>query len=118
GLGICVALLRDPIPFGPSGEDPVQAVFLFLVPMKRPTLGVKLLAQITRFWMDEDAAQNVLAQVKPEAVAEILLNRVFNIDVPLTASDIMRPARVNIGPDTPLTTVTRLMLENDMESVG
>lgn len=118
GIGLCVALLRDPVEFGRRSGEQVRAVFLLLVPMERPTLGVKLLAQIARLWTAPDSVAELMALRTPSEVCAYLIDRVFNIDVPLTASDIMRPARENIGPETPLKTVTRLMLAKDMEAIG
>lgn len=118
GLGIAAAFLKNPIDFGPPSHEQVTAVFLLLVPLERPTLAIKLLSQVARLWQDPVAAEVLRSQPEPTAACAFLVDSVFNIDVPLIAADIMRPPRVNIGPDTPLKTVTRIMLENDMDSLG
>jgi PTS system nitrogen regulatory IIA component len=69
---IGVALAPQPIPFGPSGEDPVRVLFVLLSPPSHEREHVKLLARICRLARHHELIRQLEAAPDEDALLRIV----------------------------------------------
>ncbi|MGE4489149.1 MAG: PTS sugar transporter subunit IIA [Kiritimatiellales bacterium] len=113
GLGLAVATLEKPLDFG-DGEL-VSIVCLVLAPQERPTVCLKVMSQLTRFF--STAREEFAAITDPWAAWKLLQESNLSIDIPVYARDIMEKPGLSVPKDMSLTEVTRLMFTNHLETV-
>lgn len=117
GLGLCVAIPRTPIVWE-EGQPPVNLVVLAVVPESRPTLAVKVQARIERLVQDPAVRALFATEKSAEALCAWLRANAFEVEIPLTAADLMRDPIALLGPETPLVEITRRMVEWNLDAVG
>jgi len=117
GIGVAVAVLKNPIDFGDPKGELVNIVVLLVAPMERPPLALKLIANVASFGNPEKSAPLLNAKSTKEAV-EYLHGALLNIDAPLRARDFMRPPLCLLTPDTSVTLVVKKMVEYGVDTMG
>ncbi len=103
------ATLQNGADFGALDGQPTQFVFLILLPASRAELGVKINSACTRFLMSPEIRKQLLEAASPEAIQQIMEGAQFEIDTPIIALDLMRPARILLQSQQPIEEATQLM---------
>jgi CBS-domain-containing membrane protein len=117
-LEICLASLAAPLEFDAPDDQPVRFVCMVLVPETAPTLALKVQSWVVKNFTNP-AFQALLEGGKsPEEIHAFLCREEVELEVPVVARDIMRPAFVSIYVDTPLREATRQMMEHQLEAVA
>lgn len=113
GVGIAIATLAEPLDFGDGAKASI--VCLVLAPQEQPTICLKVMAQLTKFFAQENLRRDFYKASGSEAALELLKQGDMSIDIPVYAKDIMEKPRDSVRKDTPLTEVTRYMYRNHLE---
>lgn len=114
GVGLAIATMDPPLDFG-DGEL-VTIVCLVLAPQEQPTISLKVLSQLTRFFSQTDRDKFIQLS-SPEEAWEILSKSDLSLNIPVYAKDIMEPPGPSVSSDMPLAQVTRLMFEHHLEAI-
>jgi len=109
-----VGTLEEPVLFD---EFPVQIVCLILVPESEPTISLKMMAQMSRILMDDDARRWVLDAQNSEELRGIFKQYNPRIDKPILARDIMRSPRFSVQESDPVSKCSHLMSVNNLQAV-
>ncbi len=103
------ATIKNGTDLGALDGQPTQFAFLILLPASRAELGVKINSACTRFLMSPGIRTQLLEASSPEAIQRIMDGAQFEIDAPIIALDLMRPARILLHPQQPIEEATQLM---------
>lgn len=114
GVGLAVATPEQPIDFGDGRQ--VSIVCLVLAPQERPTVCLKVMAQLTRFF-GNGFREKFMEMSDPWQAWKLLKESRLSIDIPVVARDIMESPRESVTEDMPLTQVSRLMFKKHLEAV-
>lgn len=114
GLGLAVAVPEKPIDFG-DGEM-VSIVCMVLASQERPTVCLKVMAQLTRFF-GNGVRDQFAAMTDPQEALALMSGSNLSIDIPVVARDIMEKPGDSVSAEMPLTDVSRLMFEKHLETV-
>ncbi len=106
---LAFATLKSGVDFDAPDGQPVQFAFLILLPASRAELGVKIHSACARFLIRPDIRAQLLEAPSPDAIQHIMEEAQFEIDAPIIALDLMRPARILLRPDQPIEEATQLM---------
>jgi PTS system nitrogen regulatory IIA component len=112
---LAFAVLREPVLWG--GAE-VRWAALVVAPAEHPAVALKLLGQLARVALSPELSARLLGASDPVAAYRWLKGRVRRDDTPLTAEDIMRPSYGQLGPDTPITEITRGMAHHNLDCAG
>lgn len=112
---LAIATLKEPLLYDDSNS--VSIVCLMLTPQDQPALSLKVMAQLSRLFMNDKARQEVIGMASAEALLQKLENESLSVDVPVCARDIMRPPRWSVRPETPLREVARLMFTERLNTI-
>ncbi len=117
GVGLCIAVLGEPVDFNALDGQPARFVALIIAPQEQPTIILRLMSQMAQLLRDPEAFQFLMESKEPAAVATYIQKHVLHEDRSIYARDIMRPPFADIHPDTPLPEVTRIMLEHAQDTM-
>jgi len=117
GLGLAFAIMESPTILEGDGKEPVEVACLMILPNSHPTIGLKVMSQLARLMLDEDA-HKTLANAKVPGDALRVLEPYFKIEDVITARDIMRKPKYAVYEDTPLRHVTRQIVFYGVEAIG
>ena len=118
GLEICMASLKKPVDFDAPDGLPVRFVCLVLTPATTPTTALKVQSWAVQLFLNP-AFRTLLESARTaEEIRSFLQQEDQALEVPVYARDIMRKALANIYVDTPLRTMTRLMMEHRVDAVA
>ncbi len=109
GIAVALAILKSPLDYNSFDGKPVNVACMVLVPEKTPTLALKAMSQIVKLFSDENERRKLDSAATPEEVYEFLSESDLDLDISITARDIMRPPAFELHPEMPLRAVTRLM---------
>ncbi len=112
----CLAVLREPIDFESLDGEPVWLVCLLLVREDSPQTTLKIMAQLAQLLSEHTAYRFLLNTRNRDSLYDFLCNQDKDKVVSITARDIMRPLYFRVYTDTPLTQVTRLMEQFNLEA--
>ncbi len=116
-VAVAVGVLEEPIDYDSIDGQPVKIACLVLVPQATPTVALKVMSQVARIFSDPESKQKLTGAISPEEVYNCIDNSRLDLDVSITARDIMRREIVSMTPDMPLRKVTRIMAENHLLAV-
>lgn len=112
---LAIATLKAPLAY--DDTNCVSIVCLMLTPLDQPTLSLKVMAQLSRLFMKEDARRAIIEMDQPNDLLAKLEKESLSVDVPVCARDIMRPPRWSVTPETPLREVAHLMFSERLNTV-
>jgi mannitol/fructose-specific phosphotransferase system IIA component (Ntr-type) len=115
---LLLATLQEPLAYGSIDEQPVRLLCLVAVPAAAPTVFLKIMAQLSRFFADEGNRQAFLECPTPEAAFQLIRDAELPIDVPILLRDIMRPPLPHVYSDMPLKDATHQMLMHHIGAVA
>jgi len=110
-IGICLAVLEKPIDYDSFDRQDIDVACMVIVPEKRPTLALKVMAQIAKLFSDKEFLKNLKDIKTGRELAEIIAVHDIDLDISITASDIMRQPFLTLPPDMPLKEATMRMAE-------
>lgn len=116
-IGICLAVLEKPVHYDSFDQQDIDVACMVIVPEKRPTLALKVMAQIAKLFSDKEFLHNIRDIKTGRELAEIIATHDIDLDISITASDIMRQPFLTLKPDTPLKEATRRMAECNVTAV-
>jgi len=116
GAGGAAAILAKPLDFGAPDKPPIDMAVLLIVPAERPPVALKLLAKVAAFG-DPELRAALKAAGHAEAAA-LLRERIFIIDTPLLARDVMRAPLCRLTPDSPVSEVVEKMAALNLDAMG
>lgn len=118
GAVFCFARLGTPLLFGESETEPVRLVMLFIISEQLPDLALQVMSRFSKLTRSPESREFLMTETDPEKVAAFFTEQVLRGEQAVLAGDIMRPPEVDIYPDTPLHTVTRLMRDHALNAVS
>jgi PTS system nitrogen regulatory IIA component len=118
GAVFCLARLAEPIPFGSTEPEPVDLVMLFVVSEEEPQLALQVMSRFARLSREPEARERLMREKDPVKLAGFFTKRILRVEEQVLAADIMRKPEVDVYPDTPLHTVTRLMSDHTLNAVS
>lgn len=116
-LRVAVATLARPIHWE-DGAPPVQWVVLMLASSQNPAAVLKLLAQLAHLAQSKELSHRLLDSENLQLSFDWLRSRLRPDDSPLTAAELMRFSYGRIGPETPVTEITRQMVIHNLDCAG
>lgn len=117
GLGIALAILRNPVDLGGLGRS-VRFVCLIVAPEEAPMVTLTVMSRLAGFFRDEGNRRALLAAASgQEAVARLAAGE-LSLELPITARDIMVHPAVCVRVDTPLREVARTLHAHHLETVA
>lgn len=106
---VAFATIRQGVDFEALDGAPAHMAFLCLLPGKRGDIGVKILAVCSQFLSQPDIRGALLNAAGPKEIMRIMEQSQVDVDTPLIALDMMRPARLRLTRDMPAFEATQLM---------
>jgi len=116
-LAISLAVLTEDFEYGSIDNKPVKVVCMVLAPEKRPTLALKVMSQVARFFDSPVEAAKLHAAKTGEEVVACIDQAQIDLDVAVTAWDIMSAPDVAVPQDMPLRKVTKMMSSQHLNAV-
>ena len=115
---VAIATLTEPLP-GDEAPDhqPIRIGCMLLIPAGKPMEGLKFLAHFASFVRMPELREELLNAATPEEIRSLLSNLGKSSRKAVLAGDIMRPCRLSLKPDMPLTDATRRMARHHMPIV-
>lgn len=115
---VALAVLRHPVDFGAPDDQPANIVCLVVAPEKNPTIALKIMAQCCRSFAQIGTHEALETAGHPGDVYRLVGDISIELDVAITARDIMREPVVDIHPQTPLRQVTAVMSKFHLNAVA
>ena len=111
-IGICLAVLKNSVDYNSFDKQPVDVACMVIVPEKKPTLALKVMSQIARIFSYDNFLDKVKSLKTSEEAAKLIGNLQINLDISITAVDIMRRPILTLTSDMPLKEATRYMADS------
>lgn len=116
-IGICLAVLEKPVDYNSFDKQDIDVACMVIVPEKKPTLALKVMAQIAKIFSNKSFRENIRNIKTGKELAGIIAELNIDLDISITASDIMRQPLLTLSPETPLKEATRKMVDNNVTAV-
>jgi PTS system nitrogen regulatory IIA component len=114
----CLATLATPLDFGAVDQVPVRIVCLLLAPLEDPSVTLKIMAEVASLAVDDTLRAAIESAPDGAALHALLRDLDTGEEKALLARNIMRKPFYTIYPETPLTEVTRLLAEHNLEATS
>ena len=114
----CLATLSTPLDFGAIDQEPVRIVCVLLAPLEDPSMALKVMAEVASIMVDDAMRERVANAKDGETLQALLRDLDTGEEHTLRARNIMRKPLYTIYPETPLTEVTRLLAEHNLEATS
>lgn len=114
----CLATLATPLDFDAVDREPVRIVCLLLAPLEDPSTTLKVMAEVASLVSDDVQRAAIEAAPDGAVLHAILRDLDTGEEKALLARNIMRKPFYKIYPETPLTEVTRLLAEHNLEATS
>lgn len=119
GLCVCLAILKSPLEFDAVDKQPISIACMVLAPEKNPTLALKVMSQVIRlFSLNQHIKNQVLQASDSTEVYNFIRHSGANLDIPITARDIMQKPFLEIKPTMSLKKVTHIMAEKNLNAIA
>lgn len=115
---MALAVLRKPVDFCAPDEQPATIVGLVIAPEQNPTIALKIMSLCCRAFSHLKTHDALKAAGHPEELHKLVAGLKIELDVSITARDIMREPNRQVHPDTPLREVTAIMTKNTLHSIA
>lgn len=116
-IGICLAVLEKAIDYNSFDKQDIDIACMVIVPEKKPTLALKVMAQIAKIFSNKNFLEKIKNIKTGSELAGVIANLDIDLDISITASDIMRAPLLTLSPDTPLKEATRQMVDCNVTAV-
>lgn len=108
-IGLSIAVLAEPMPYKCIDDQPVQLSCMVIAPAETPNIVIKIWSTLARLLNDPAVHQYFLHAPDAETIYAYLKNYDLNLELSITASDIMVKPRTTLQPDTSLQETTHRM---------
>lgn len=115
---ISIAVLKKDIDYNSLDEKPVNIVCMVIAPDQAPTLALKVRSCIARMLSNASLREQILQSETAEQIHNIIHQQSMDIDIPITAEDIMNKSTLSVATHTPLKEVTRLMSMHSAKAIA
>lgn len=117
GLSLALGVAKAPFPFAP--EEARQARILVLVVAPREATGyyLKVVAALARLLRDIEVVETIERAPDATAIAQLPALNEIELTPELVVRDLMTPAVVSVGPETPITEVGRRMIDHRLRAL-
>jgi mannitol/fructose-specific phosphotransferase system IIA component (Ntr-type) len=116
-LGICLAVLEEPVEYESCDDIPVKIACMVLAPEKTPALALKVMSQVVRLLSDKKAKAVLEADADFKTLYDYLKSAKADIASPILARDIMREPLLTVAPGDSLKDITRRMSERQLNVI-
>lgn len=114
----CLAVLHAGIEFDAPDHEPVQIVCMLLAPKEDPSTLTKIMAEVASIMANPALRAAIETAEDGATIHGLLRDRDTGKELSLRARNIMRKPFYTIYPETPLTEVTRLLAEHNLEATS
>ena len=111
-IGLSIAVLSEPMPYKCIDDKPVQLSCMVIAPAETPNIVIKIWSTLARLLNDPAVHQYFLNAPDAETIYTYLQNYDLNLQLSVTASDIMVKPRTTLLPNTSLQDTTHLMYKH------
>lgn len=108
-LGLSIAVLKKPLAYSCIDDKPVQLSCMVIAPAETPNIVIKIWSTMARLLNDPAVHDYFLNAKDPHTIYDYLKSYDLNLELSVTASDIMVKPRTTLGKNTSLQDTTYLM---------
>ncbi|MDD5597272.1 MAG: PTS sugar transporter subunit IIA [Victivallaceae bacterium] len=116
-VGICLAVLKNSIDYESFDRKTINVACMVIVPEKKPTLALKIMSHIARIFSSGNFHEKIRNLKSGTEAVRLISSLQINLDISITAVDIMRRPILTLTPDMPLKIATRCMADARMTAV-
>ena len=117
GYVLCLATPKPPLEFDALDNRPVGIVCMIIVPEGRPTITLRIMAQLAKLLSDEGTRTLFTNATDVAELHGFLAHQTLELGLPITAKDIMRKPLADVYPETSLKDVTRTMHIHHLDAI-
>ena len=115
---IVIAVLQEPVDFEAQNNEMVRFACMAITPLEDPTVALKVMSQICKYFGEEKVKNLLLAASSAKEIYREIEKADIELDITITARDIMHEPVYNITPEISLHEVTRAMSKNHLNAVA
>lgn len=115
---IIIVVIKNPVDFEAESGEKVSFACLAITPLENPTIALKVMSQVCKYFAGTDTRESILSASSAEQVFDTIDSANIELDITITAKDIMHEPIYNITPDMSLREVTRAMSDNRLIAVA
>ena len=115
---IVIVVVKNAVDFEAQSGEKVNFACMAVTPQENPTIALKVMSQICKYFAGEHTREEVLAATSTKQLYQKIENADIALDVIITAKDIMHEPVVSINPAVTLREVTRVMSDNHLIAVA
>ena len=117
-LGLSIAVLAEPMPYTCLDDKPVQLSCMVIAPAETPNIVIKIWSTLARLLNDPAVHEYFLNAKDPATIFNYLKSYDLNLELSVTASDIMVKPRAILSKDTSIQDTTHLMFKHREPSLA
>ncbi len=115
---IVIVVIKEAVDFEADSGEKVNFACMAVTPLENPTIALKVMSQICKYFAGERARKAVVSAENAEDLFNTIENADIELDITITAKDIMHEPIYHITPAMSLREVTRAMSENRLIAVA
>lgn len=108
-VGLSIAVLKEPMQYQCIDDQPIQLSCMVMAPAETPNIVIKIWSTLARLLNDPAVNQYFLNAPDPLTIYNYLQKYDLNLELSITASDIMMKPRATLRKTTTLQETTHLM---------
>ena len=117
-VAICLATLNEAIDYEALDGQKVHTACMVLAPSTRPTMALKVMAEISRLFSSRETELFLAETDDPKKIYAYIAAKQLVVDAPITAGEIMRPTLFSVNPSTPLRQVAAMMSKHQAHATA
>jgi len=117
-VGLSIAVLKEPMDYQSIDEKPIQLSCMVIAPAETPNIVIKIWSTLARLLNDPAVHHYFLNAPDPQTIFTYLQSSDLNLELSITASDIMMKPRATLRKDTSLQETTHLMYKHKEACLG
>ncbi len=116
-IAIGIATLKNPLEYESFDHAPVNVVCMVIVPAQKPTLALKVMSLVARLFNDRKYGEKIRQANSGADVLQVMNESEIDLDISITAGDIMRDPILTFKNDMPLKEATWQMAQSRINFV-
>jgi mannitol/fructose-specific phosphotransferase system IIA component (Ntr-type) len=117
-LGLSIAVLKEPLEYDTIDNQPIRLSCMVMAPAETPNIVIKIWSTLARLLNDPAVHSYFLQAPDSHTIFDYLQKYDLNLDLCITASDIMVKPRVKLNESMSLPDVTHLMFIHKEPCLG
>lgn len=114
---VCIASLARPIEYETPDNVPISLAVMVVTSENNPTIALQVISVLSRLCADPATRAFFTETEDSKDIYSYLQKKKLNLDVSITARDIMRIPLTHVTPDMPLREITYIMMKNRLEAL-